>query len=114
MSRTASSTGRASRCARASTSFWTKKLPDNAEQRPTLSCRRKQRAPSAQRALQAPIEGALLASLREEARERGVVGERVVTRIARAQHADVARDARGEHRRADARGLADHVRAAFH
>src|SRR5207248_2925430 len=34
--------------------------------------------------------------------------------VAYGEHADIARDARGEDRRADARRLRDHVRAALH
>src|SRR5437868_7982607 len=102
----ASSTGPARRCARWWTGSLPKKLPDNAEQRPPLRRRGKERASRAQRLIQAPVERSVVLSLREEARERRVVGDGVVGRIIAPQHADVARHARGDDRRADARGLA--------
>ena len=70
-----------------------------------------QRVQQARRGVFACLAGA--AALQQGGQRRGVAG-REVALVVGAQHADVAGDARGQHRRAAAHRLHDHVGAAFH
>jgi len=54
------------------------------------------------------------ADARDAACQRALITQREIARVLAPQHADVAGNARGEHRRADARGFRDDVGAAFH
>src|SRR5258708_16138626 len=84
------------------------------EEREALRCRRKQWPAYAQGKLQAGVKIPVIRRPGDEPREPGFVVELVAAGVAGAQHAEVARDARGKDRRADARRFSDDVGAALH